>query len=159
KGFVTFGRERPPDEVEVTGEIYVYDGKHSYELKTQPVGSIKQVKGKVEDVETVFDPNADYSLENGSLKWLPQGRVPQDSSSFTVSYVAYQKIVIPRGIVVTTLSRDPQKTRAFTTKEEKMLLPQEDGKWEAVINVEASTPGKLGNVPAGAIQVMPRPPS
>ncbi len=159
KGTVTFGRVRPPDEVEVTGEVYVHDGKRTYEMKTQPVSSIKQVKGTVDDTEVVFDLNEDYSLEDGSLKWLPRGRVPEDNSSFTVSYVAYQKIVVPKGVAVTTLSRDPQKTKSFFTKEEKMLLPQEDGKWEAAISVEASTPGKLGNVPAGAIQVMPRPPS
>jgi len=158
KGVVTFGRATPPDEMDVTGEVYVYDGKRDFELKTQPVSVVKELQGTFEDGPVKFETGVDYVQEGNTIKWLPEGRTPDDNTSFTVSYVAYQKIAIPENIVVTTLSRDPAKIRSFTTLEEKILLPQEDGKWEAEVSSEATTPGKMGNVPAGTIQVMPRPP-
>jgi len=59
---------------------------------------------------------------------------------------------------VTTASRDPQAIRAFTTSQEKTLLPQPDGRWEAAVGVRSAIPGRRGNVPAGSIQLMPKPP-
>ena len=157
KGLVTFGRATSPEEVDVTGEVYVYDGKRAFDLKTQPVSTIKEVKGTYKDAPIKFEPGLDYVHAGNTIRWIAEGKIPDDNTSFAISYVAFQKIIVPKNLVVTTQSRDPAKTRSFATTEERILLPKDGGKWEADVSVEAAVPGKMGNVPAGSIQVMPRP--
>ncbi len=157
-GLVTFGRATPPEEIAVTGEVHLFDGRLACELKTQPVSHIKELKGSSRGTNVGFDEEKDFVLEQNTIRWLLEGRLPDPNSSFTVSYVAFQKITVPAGTTVTTLSPDPRKLRTFVTKDERTLTRQPDGKWEADVRVEAGAPGKEGNVPAGTIQVMPRPP-
>lgn len=157
-GLVTFGRATPPEEIAVTGEVHLFDGRMAYGLKAQPVSQIKEVKGTTKGSTVSFEEEKDFVVENNTVRWILEGRLPDPNSSFTVSYVAFQRVTVPSAITVTTLSRDPRKLRTFITKEEQTLTRQPDGKWEAQVKVEAASPGKEGNVPAGAIQLMPRPP-
>jgi Baseplate J-like protein len=157
-GQVVFGRAAPPEQINVNNEIYVFDGKLAYELKTQPVSRITGLKGVSHSRPLEFDPKTDFILDGNTLKWLQEGKKPDEGTSFNISYIAFRKIIVPAGITVTTSSRDPQAIRAFTTTEEKPLLPQLEGNWEATVAVRSNVPGRKGNVPAGSIQLMPKPP-
>jgi uncharacterized phage protein gp47/JayE len=157
-GQVVFGRAAPPEQININNEVYVFDGKLVYELKTQPINRITAVKGVSQGHQIEFDAKTDFTLHENSIRWLAEAKRPDDGTSFTVSYIAFRKITVPAGITVTTSSRDPQAIRAFTTTEEKTLLPQSDGNWEAAVSVRSTAPGRQGNVPAGSIQLMPKPP-
>jgi baseplate J-like protein len=157
-GEVSFGRVNPPEQIQVPKEVHLYDGRRAYELKTGPVDKIVELNGLWRGEPLTFEQEADFTFENQSVKWLPQGRAPEENSQFVVSYSAFQKIVIPEGTMVSTSSRDPRRVRSFNTTAERVLLRQPDGSWEAVVPVKATDPGKQGNVPAGAVQLMPRPP-
>jgi hypothetical protein len=157
-GLVTFGRTTPPDEIEVSREIHLFDGRRDYELKVQPVGRVVQVKGSAEGVETIFENPPDYVLEGNSVRWMSTGKAPDEGASFAVSYVAHERVTVPVGVEVSTSSRDPKRVRTFVATEERTVLLQSDSKWEAQVPVRSTLPGKQGNVPPGAIAVMPKPP-
>jgi uncharacterized phage protein gp47/JayE len=157
-GQVVFGRAAPPEQINVNNEVYVFDGKLVYDLKTQPVNRVTAIKGTSQGHSVEFDPKTDFTLDGNAVRWLPEAKKPDDATSFTISYIAYRRITVPAGITVTTSSRDPQAIRAFTTTEEKPLLPQLDGTWEAAVAIRSTIPGRKGNVPAGSIQLMPKPP-
>lgn len=157
-GLVTFGRAAPPDEIEIGSEIHLSDGRRDYELKVQPVGRVVQIKGSTEGVETIFEDPRDYVLDGNSVRWGSTGRTPDEGASFTVSYVAHQRITVSAGVEVSTSSRDPRRLRTFVTTEERTVLRQPDGRWEVDVPVRSTIPGKQGNVPPGAIEVMPKPP-
>ncbi|OLD04400.1 MAG: hypothetical protein AUJ07_03985 [Crenarchaeota archaeon 13_1_40CM_3_53_5] len=157
-GNVFFGRASQPEEINVDNEVHLFDGNLSYELKTQPVSRLLAVKGTVSAEPNEFKEGSDFSLEENSIRWLPTGKLPDKNSSFTVSYIAHQRILVPSGVTITTSSRDPKRVRGFMTTEDRVLRKQRDGRWEVEVPIRAVHPGRQGNVPAGAIQVMPKPP-
>ena len=157
-GQVVFGRATPPELLNVNNEVHVFDGRLVYETKMQPVSKITEVKGTSQGTPTKFEEKTDFILDGNSVRWLAGGKIPNEGSSFSVSYVAFRRTNVPAGTTVTTSSRDPQMIKSFTTIEEKPLVPQPDGNWEAAVSVRSAIPGRRGNVPAGSIQVMPKPP-
>lgn len=157
-GKVTFGRETDPPEMPAEPEVHLFDGRVRYELKTVPVKSITQIKGILKGTQHIFEPDKDYTLEDNNVVWLADGQKPDPNSNFRVEYVAYQTITIPAGTIVSTFSRDPKNVRTFVTTVEGVLGRTKEGKWEAEVPVKATVAGRFGNVPPGAITVMPQPP-
>ncbi len=157
-GKVTFGRNNDPPDVPVEEETLIYDGRNRYDLKNTPVKSINSVQATLAGESVVFEPNIDYRLIGKSIEWLSDGRKPEEGTDFRVNYTAYGRIVVPMGTKVSTFSRDPTKVKTFITTEEKILQKTTDGRWAAIIPVQAELPGATGNVMPGAITIMPQPP-
>lgn len=157
-GDVTFGRNTEPRTVEISKEAHVFDGRESYELKGVQVKTVKSVEGTLKGSKSSFALSPDYSLDKGTLTWVTGGKKPDPGSVFYVDYTAYEKIVIPLDMRVSTYSRKPGSARIYRTVREVTLNKSKDGRWEADVPVMAMTPGKEGNAFAGAITVMPKPP-
>lgn len=155
-GRVTFGRTSEPEKIEVSGEVHLYDGSESYELKNALVKEITKVEGISGGQATVFT-TSDYSLSGRRLAWLPGGRKPDPRTVFKIDYTAFQQIKIPKNTKVSTFATSPEDAKVFLTTEEGVLQPAEGGRWECDVSVVCTVPGKKGNVPAGAITIMPQP--
>jgi len=156
-GKVVFGRSTPPKAVPVNNETYIYDGSEEIILKQQPIESVRKVKGKVNNVSYEFKEDVDYMVTEKGIRWLPEGKKPDLNSILYIDYNTYEKITVPKGILVTTFSLDPTQVKRYVTTEEKTLERQEDGTWEATVEVMCLEPGKRGNTYAGSIVVMPAP--
>lgn len=157
-GAIIFGRETDPDEIDVNSEAHLYDGRARYMLKNTPVKTIKKIEGNAGRASRTFEQGTDFRLEGNEIVWLEGGSRPDEASPFTLDYASYQRLVVPTGNRVTTYSKQVENIREFVTIEEKTLERLPNGRWEAQIRAKASTPGKAGNVPAGSVTVMPRPP-
>lgn len=155
-GRVTFGRSSEPEKMEVTGEVHLYDGSESYDLKSALVKEIKKVEGIAGGQAVVFAPS-DYGLSGRGLVWRAGGRRPDPRTVFKVDYTAFHQIRVPKNTKVSTFSPVPEEARMFMTTEEGLLLPAEGGRWECDVSVVCTMPGMKGNVPAGAITIMPQP--
>jgi hypothetical protein len=165
-GTITFLKDNDPPEITVS-EAILYDGREIYELKTGPVKRIITIKGNTENHEGtphVFIDSKDFMLENNCVRWLDsgsdnnKGKRPLDKTEFSVEYVAYQKITVSSGTIVSTPAKESQHARIFQTKKDGTLIRNFDGIWEANIEAEALDAGANGNVLAGLINVMPKPP-
>jgi uncharacterized alkaline shock family protein YloU len=156
-GVVTFGRNTPPPEIAIENEAHMGSGKDVYELKVAPVKAIVKVEGTSKGVDVEFRMDEDYVLDEGRVRWLPDGSRPDPNSTFSVDYTGYEKIQVPRGVRVSNYARRAEDTRSYETMEEKTLEPLPNGKWEAQVRVKALDPGVSGNVFAGSLVVMPQP--
>jgi len=156
-GTVTFGRTSEPETVSNAGEVHLYDGSEEYTLKKPLVESIEAITGTVEGSETSFEEGTDFALVEGKIRWLPEGRKPDLRTVFRVDYTSFQEILVPKGSTVATSSPRPEETRLFTTTEDAVLAPGEEGRWEVDIPVTCTVPGSWGNVLAGTVTVMPQP--
>ena len=157
-GEVTFGRKSEPGEVEVSREAHVYNGTNGYELKNSMVKTVKNIDGTSEGEKTDFVQDHDYKLASGAVEWLEGGRVPDTGSIFYSDYIAYEQILIPVDTRVSTYSRRPENIKVFRTTRGTYITPNTEGRWEVDVPVVAMSPGKEGNVFAGTINVMPKPP-
>jgi uncharacterized phage protein gp47/JayE len=162
-GDVTFWRDTDPPEIPVSGEAILYDGRDIYELSITPAKRIVAVNGLIKGSKHSFKEGQDYVFEpaTNSLQWLQSAQKPDNRTSFSVDYTAYQKIVIPTGTKVSTFSRQqqpPENARIFETIKESTLEKAPSGRWEFIVQVKSVTPGESGNVIAGSITVMPKPP-
>ena len=157
-GEVTFGRKTEPGEVEVSREAHVYNGTNRYELKNPMVKTVKNIEGTSEAEKTDFVQDQDYKLAGGAVEWLEGGRVPDTGSIFYSDYVAHEQILIPVDTRVSTYSRRPENIKVFRTTRGTYITPNTEGRWEVDVPVVAMSPGKEGNVFAGTINVMPKPP-
>lgn len=157
-GVIIFGRETDPDEIAVTAEAQLYDGRPRYELKNPPIKSVQKVEGNLGQSSKEFEEGVDFKLDANAIVWLEEGEKPDEGTPFTVGYTSFQRITVPSRTRIATYSKQPENVREFVTLEEKTLEMLPNGRWEAQIRAKASTPGKAGNVPAGSVTVMPRPP-
>lgn len=158
-GYVTFFKNSEPDTITNT-EILLFDGIQSYELKNKPIKKIKSIIGIHQNNNYEFLLNKDYSLNlnNNTIDWLPDGKRPDEQRELTIEYETYQKVIIPNGTIVSTSSTNPKNIISFETKQDVYMERNQEGKWEATIDVIAIDPGSSGNVIAGSINVMPKPP-
>jgi uncharacterized phage protein gp47/JayE len=157
-GKVTFGRETDPAEFPTEPEVILFDGRVNYPLKVPSVKEIKSVEGKVRGEKHAFQGGTDYSLVGDALQWLPGGERPDAGSEFRVRYSAYQRVSIPAHTMVSTFSREAAGAKSYMTVTEAFLARTAEGKWEADVPVRAVASGTVGNVPPGAVTVMPKPP-
>lgn len=157
-GAVTFGRESDPEGIPVSGEVHIYEGKDKTPFGNPDVKTLERVYLLSEgEGEKSFDLEKDCQLFEDSIQWLEGGKRPDPSSNFYVDYVYHKKIVIPLGSAV-SYSRRPQDMKVFWTVEEGALSKRSgSSRWEVDLPVQASSPGKSGNVHAGAINFMPKP--
>jgi hypothetical protein len=158
-GYVTFFKNSEPDTITNT-EILLFDGIQSYELKNKPIKKIKSIVGIHQNNNYEFLLNKDYSmnLNNNTISWLPDGKRPDEQRELTIIYETYQKVIIPNGTIVSTSSTNPKNIISFETKQDVYMERNQEGKWEATIDIIAIDPGSSGNVIAGSINVMPKPP-
>jgi len=158
-GYVTFFKNSEPDTVTNT-EILLFDGIESYELKNKPIKKIKSIVGIFQNNNYEFQLNKDYSLNlnDNTISWLSDGKRPDEQRELTIEYETYQKVIIPTGTVVSTSSTNPKNIISFETKQDVYMERKQEGKWEATIDILAIDPGTSGNVIAGSINVMPKPP-
>src|SRR5918995_1020078 len=158
-GHVTFFKNSEPDTVTNT-EILLFDGIEAYELKNKPIKKIKSLVGIFQNSNYEFQLNKDYSLNlnDNTISWLSDGKRPDEQRELTIEYETYQKVIIPIGTVVSTSSTNPKNIVSFETKQDVYMERKQEGKWEATIDILAIDPGTSGNVIAGAINVMPKPP-
>jgi uncharacterized phage protein gp47/JayE len=153
-GFVTFIKESDPPEL-VSNEVLIYDGREYYELRNTPVKAITKVRFNEEGEERILVEGDDYQLENNSIKFLVG---PKLGGELRVDYVSYQRIMIPGGTIVSTYAKQSQDIINFETKADSEMTLNEVGYWEADVEMSASSAGSKGNVLAGSIIVMPKPP-
>ncbi|HSF49474.1 MAG TPA: baseplate J/gp47 family protein [Nitrososphaeraceae archaeon] len=158
-GYVTFFKNSEPDTVTNT-EILLFDGIESYELKNKPIKKIKSIVGIYQNNNYEFQLNKDYSLNlnDNTIVWLSDGKRPDEQRELTIEYETYQKVIIPSGTIVSTSSTNPKNIVSFETKQDVYMERKQEGKWEATIDIIAIDPGTSGNVIAGSINVMPKPP-
>ncbi|HEX6647748.1 MAG TPA: baseplate J/gp47 family protein [Nitrososphaeraceae archaeon] len=158
-GYVTFFKNSEPDTVTNT-EILLFDGIESYELKNKPIKKIKSIVGIFQNSNYEFQLNKDYSLNlnDNTISWLSDGKRPDEQRELTIEYETYQKVIIPTGTVVSTSSTNPKNIVSFETKQDVYMERKQESKWEATIDILAIDPGTSGNVIAGSINVMPKPP-
>jgi uncharacterized phage protein gp47/JayE len=158
-GYVTFFKNSEPDTVTNT-EILLFDGIDSYELKNKPIKKIKSIVGISQNNNYEFQLNKDYSLNlnDNTISWLSDGKRPDEQRELTIEYETFQKVIIPTGTVVSTSSTNPKNIVSFETKQDVYMERKQEGKWEATIDILAIDPGTSGNVIAGSINVMPKPP-
>jgi uncharacterized phage protein gp47/JayE len=158
-GYLTFFKNSEPDTVTNT-EILLFDGIESYELKNKPIKKIKSIVGIYQNNNYEFQLNKDYSLNlnDNTIVWLSDGKRPDEQRELTIEYETYQKVIIPSGTIVSTSSTNPKNIVSFETKQDVYMERKQEGKWEATIDIIAIDPGTSGNVIAGSINVMPKPP-
>lgn len=155
-GYVTFLRESEPGEAN-NSEAILFDGRDVYPLKTKPVITVTGLTGYSKGKSRSFAIEKDFVLEADSIKWLPEGKKPDEKKEFTVEYTSYQIIPIPAGTIVSTLPQRGEKEVLFQTRNDATLERNPDDKWESTIEVVSMEPGPHGNVIAGNIRVMPQP--
>ena len=158
-GYVTFFKNSEPDTVTNT-EILLFDGIESYELKNKPIKKIKSIVGIYQNNNYEFQLNKDYllNINDNTISWLSDGKRPDEQRELTIEYETYQKVIIPSGTIVSTSSTNPKNIISFETKQDVYMERKQEGKWEATIDIIAIDPGTSGNVIAGSINVMPKPP-
>lgn len=158
-GYVTFFKNSEPDTVTNT-EILLFDGIESYELKNKPIKKIKSIVGIYQNNNYEFQLNKDYSsnLNDNTISWLSDGKRPDEQRELTIEYETYQQVIIPGGTIVSTSSTNPKNIVSFETKQDAYMERNQEGKWEATVDIIAIDPGTHGNVIAGSINVMPKPP-
>jgi uncharacterized phage protein gp47/JayE len=156
-GEVTFGRDSDPGDTEVLRETHIFRGNSRYPLKNPHVKSIKKIEGTAQGAPVIFLSAKDYSVSEGAVIWLADGRQPDEGSVFYADYSAYQQIAIPADTRVSNYSRRPETLKVFRTTREVFFTKNPGGRWEAVSPVTAMLPGKEGNVFAGMLTVMPKP--
>jgi Baseplate J-like protein len=161
-GIITFSRGSDPPQI-TASEVILYDGRESYELKTRPVKGIIAIKGiDNEGASTLtFVDSQDFVLDKDCVRWintLDKGTRPLDKTEFSVDYVAYQKITVPSGTIISTPAKESFHAKLFQTKKDGVLTKNSDSKWETNVEAEALDTGAGGNVLAGLINVMPKPP-
>jgi len=156
-GYVTFGRRTEPESIQVKGEVILYDGSVSYQLKSKLIKEVVNVKGVTQNVKKNYRKDIDYSLVGRQIRWLPNGEKPDEGTTFTIDYEAYREIVIPKGTKVSTYSSKPEEVKTYITTEEAFLTPVSEGVWEVEVPVISTVPGPLGNVLAGSVTVLPQP--
>jgi uncharacterized phage protein gp47/JayE len=170
-GYVTFWRDSDPPEIVVSGETILYDGRDNYTLKEDRLKTITAVNGLVKGISYSFSKGKDYTegipsvkTENGekknSIVWLLGGTKPDNNTPFSVDYTVYERIFVPHGTIVSTFAAQPSNIKLFETLQDAELQKSEDNnkKWEAEVEARALEPGQQGNVIAGAITLMPKPP-
>jgi uncharacterized phage protein gp47/JayE len=169
-GYVTFWRDSDPPEIVVSGETILYDGRDNYTLKEDLLKTITAVNGLVKGVSYSFIKDKDYTdsvtsikTENGekksSIVWLLGGTKPDNNTPFSVDYIVYERIFVPRGTIVSTFAAQPSNIKLFETLQDAELQKSEDNKkWKVEVEARALEPGQQGNVIAGAITLMPKPP-
>jgi uncharacterized phage protein gp47/JayE len=155
-GIVTFGRNTEPELLSINGEVHLYDGSLEYPLNKPLVKDIVKIEGTSNNSSTTFEKEIDYTLTHKSVRWLPEGKKPDAKTVFRIDYSAYREIVIPKGANVATFSLKPEETRLFTTIEDSSLASTAEAKWEAEVSVICTVPGRIGNVLAGTVVVMPQ---
>ncbi|HEX5186280.1 MAG TPA: baseplate J/gp47 family protein, partial [Nitrososphaeraceae archaeon] len=158
-GYVTFFKNSDPDTLTST-EILLFDGIEVYELKNKPIKKIKSISGIHQNNNYIFQLNKDYTvnLNDNTINWMPEGKKPDENKEITIEYETFQTIVIPKGTIVSTSSTNPKNIVSFETKQDVYLEKKPEGKWEATVDIVALDPGTTGNVIAGSINVMPKPP-
>ncbi|ODS41182.1 hypothetical protein BEH94_09605 [Candidatus Altiarchaeales archaeon WOR_SM1_SCG] len=164
-GSITFGRNTPPGEISKTESI-ISDGRKRYVLKNAPVKNIIKISGTVNSESTEFEEDTGYRLIEGekgilsTIEFLNDSKKPDIKTVFNVEYAAYEKIIIPGGTVISTAGPVPENVKTFKTGKEAILLPSKEDKnrWLADVFAVSEVPGKQGNVNAGAVTVMPKPP-
>lgn len=164
-GIVTFGRNTPPGEISKTESI-ISDGRKTYVLKNAPVKNIIKISGTQDKKSAGFAEGTDYRLiedKNGILSIIEfpdSGKKPDMKTVFNVEYTAFEKIIIPAETLVSTASPVSENVKTFKTTKDAVLLPSKEdkSKWLAGVFTLSQVPGKHGNVNAGAITVMPKPP-
>jgi uncharacterized phage protein gp47/JayE len=154
-GSVTFGRTSEPELIIVTGETHLWDGATEYLLSKPLSKEVLSVKGSCQGVHFEFLKDHDFSFIYNSIRWLPDGKKPDDKTVFSIDYTAYRQIIVPKGTAVTTLPLKQAEVRVFKTLEAASLALSLDGRWEADVAVVAAEPGRIGNVLAGSVVVMP----
>jgi uncharacterized phage protein gp47/JayE len=160
-GYVTFWRNTDPPEIPVSAEAILYDGRDVYELKVTPAKRIVGISGLIKGDKYSFQEDGDYEFEpiSSSIRWVQGGQKPDNRTAFSIDYIAHQRIIVPTGTKVSTFSRQqPQDARIFETIRESSLEKAPSGRWESTVQVKALTPGEAGNVIAGSVNVMPKPP-
>lgn len=157
-GYVTFLKDSDPPDITLSEVILFDNGRETYELKTTPVKNIISVTSAIREDQSPFHEGIDYELDNNSIRWIIGGSTPQDRTEFTVEYLAYQNIEIPAGTLISTYSKQSENSRLFETRTSAVLGRTAYGKWEANVEAFALEPGIIGNVAAGSINVMPKPP-
>jgi len=155
-GIVTFGRNTEPELLSITNEVHLYDDSSEYALNKPLVKEITKVEGTSDGVPATFEKGIDYDLFHGNLRLLPDGKKPDSKTVLRIEYSAFREIVIPKGASVATFSLKPEETRLFTTVEDSPLASIAEGKWEAEVSVISTVPGRVGNVLAGTVVVMPQ---
>jgi uncharacterized phage protein gp47/JayE len=156
-GEVTMGRNGEPGEIEVLREIQVFEGLDRYELKNILAKNIKKIDGVSAGAQAIFVEGKDYSFTDGVVIWISGGNLPDKGSVFFVDYSAYERILIPVDKRISTYSRRPENVKTFRTTQGAVLTKKSEGRWEVEVPVVALSPGKEGNVFAGAINVIPKP--
>ena len=156
-GCITFGRNSEPETFAVAGEIHLYDGSLEYTLNKILIKNIIKIEGTSNATTLVFEGNTDYVLSENIIKWLPTGNKPDSKTVFRVDYTAYQEIIIPKGISVATFSLKDEESRLFSTTDEGLLTHTLGEKWEVEVPIICDVPGRIGNVLAGTVVVMPQP--
>lgn len=157
-GEVTFGRNSEPGTVEFSRETHVYNGTNRYEMKNPMVKTVITVAGTAEGENTVFIPGRDYDHSESAIEWREGGTLPDTGSVFFIDYSAYEQILIPVDTRVSTYSRRPENIKVFRTTAGAYLARKALDRWEVDVPVVAMSPGKEGNVFAGTINFMPKPP-
>jgi uncharacterized phage protein gp47/JayE len=164
-GIVTFGRNTPPGEIS-KAESIISDGRKTYVLKNAPVKNIIKISGTQDKKSAVFAEGTDYRLIEdkkgilSTIEFLDAGKKPDMKTMFNVEYTAFEKITILAETLVSTSSPVPGNVKTFKTTKDAVLLPSKEdkSKWTAEVFTVAQVPGKQGNVNAGAIIMMPKPP-
>lgn len=171
-GYVTFWRDSDPAEIVVNGETILYDGRDNYILKEDRLKTITAVNGLVNGISYSFSKGKDYSeassssnnnTESGekgnSIVWLIGGAKPDNNTPFSVDYIVHERIFVAKGTQVSTFAAQPSNIKLFETLQDTVLHQSKvSKKWEAQVEVRALEPGQQGNVIAGAITLMPKPP-
>jgi hypothetical protein len=158
-GRVTFWRNSDPPDIAISNETILYDGRDSYPLNEGPPKTITAVNGIVKGIQYSFTRGKDFEMDKGknSVMWLLGGAKPDTNTPFSVDYVVHEKIIIPRGMLVSTPATQQSSVILFETMSEATLQKSETGKWEADVPVRALGSGQQGNVIAGTITLMPKP--
>jgi len=157
-GEITFGRNLEPGTIEVVGETCLFDGKDNYVLKNKVIREIKKIEGPSSKKSVKFTSGTDFILSGNSIIWQINGKKPDTGENFQVDYTAFEEYRIPIDTRVSTFARRSGSTRIFRATTEMVLKPVTDGRWEADVPVVALDAGKQGNVFAGTVAVMPKPP-
>ena len=155
-GRVIFGRANEPQRITVTKEAHLYDGSNTSPLNKENIVQILGISGTALGRAFTFG-EADFTLAGREIRWSPEGTKPDHRTVFYVDYLAFQKIIVPKGVKVSTHSTKPEEVRTYITVEESSLRPSIGGRWEADVPIICTMPGKWGNVLAGTTNIMPQP--
>ena len=158
-GHVSFWRNSDPPDVSISNETILYDGREQYPLNEGPLKIITAARGIVKGIQFSFTKGIDFDMDKqkNSLLWLVGGAKPDTNTPFSVDYVVHERILLPRGMLVSTVASQQADVKLFETMHEAALQKSETGKWEADVQVRSLAAGQQGNVIAGTITLMPKP--